>query len=100
MGGGKNSTNRGHSYHRANVLLYDLVGETSIQTDLLGEVDTGKYDAEQARLKAFDAINARYGKTTIRYAAEDLSDAWLPKHGMRSPRYTSNWDELPTLKLG
>jgi DNA polymerase V len=97
--GGRIATNWWQSYHRANVLLYDLVGEAAIQTDLLGKVDTARYDAEQARLAAVDTINARYGKTTIRYAAEDLSDAWLPKHGMRSPRYTTNWEELPIAKL-
>ena len=34
-----------------------------------------------------------------RYAAEDLSDAWQPKHGSRSPRYTTDWDELPVAKI-
>jgi DNA polymerase V len=87
------------SYHRANVYLYDLVGENQLQTDILGRVNVRSYSAEQARLKAVDAINARYGKTTVHYAAEDLSDAWQPKHVYRSPRYTTNWDELPIAHL-
>ena len=87
------------SYHRANILLYDLVGQAILQTDLLGEVNIKDYDAESARLQAVDAINSRYGKTTIHYAAENLSDAWLPKHSLRSPRYTTNWQELPTATI-
>jgi DNA polymerase V len=86
------------SYHRANVLLYDLVDEDNLQTDLLGQVNVKAYKKEQARLKAIDSINTRYSRTTVRYAAEDLSDAWEPKHIHRSPRYTTNWDELPKAK--
>lgn len=89
----------GKLYHRANVYLYDLSGEDALQIDLLGEVDITGAESAKNRLRAVDAINKRYGKTTIRYAAEDLSDAWQPKHGLRSPRYTTNWQELPVARI-
>lgn len=82
-------------YHRADVLLYDLVPAGSLQTDLLGFVDVAGSEAARKRMRALDHINARYGKGKLRYAAEDLSNRWQPKHNMRSPRYVSNWDELP-----
>ena len=83
------------AYHRANVLLYDLVSRQSLQTDLFDDPGLIQSETSQARLRAFDALNARYGKRTIRYAAEDLSHSWEPKHQLRSPRYTTNWLELP-----
>jgi DNA polymerase V len=86
-------------YHRANVLLYDLVSADRLQTDLFGRVDTAGSQLAHKRLQAVDAINAAYGKQTIHYAAEDLSDAWQPKHGSRSPRYTTNWQELPIARM-
>lgn len=89
----------GTLYHRANVYLFDLVDESRLQTDLLGQVNIAKADLSARRLQALDAINRRYGKTTIRYAAEDLSDAWEPKHQLRSPRYTTRWDELPVARI-
>ena len=82
-------------YHRADVLLYGLIDERSLQTDLFKYTDLGVLAASRARLRAFDAINARYGRQTIRYAAEDLSAAWQPKQNYRSPRYTTSWEELP-----
>jgi DNA polymerase V len=85
-------------YHRANVLLYDLVSERSLQTDLLGHLDLAAAAASQARLQAFDAINSQYGRHTIHYAAEDLSTAWQPKRAHHSPRYTTNWQELPVIR--
>jgi DNA polymerase V len=83
-------------YHRANVLLYDLVSERGLQTDLFNNSGLSQAAISQTRLQAHDAINARYGRRTIHYAAEDLSAAWQPKHHHRSPRYTTAWPELPT----
>ncbi|HSW36969.1 MAG TPA: Y-family DNA polymerase [Candidatus Saccharimonadales bacterium] len=87
------------AYHRADVLLLNLVPETSLQTDLLGFVDIARVQASQARLAALDAVNSRYGKGRLRYAAEDLSHAWHPKHNLRSPCYTTNWQELPEIGI-
>jgi DNA polymerase V len=92
------SFNRQASYHRANVLLHDLISETAIQTDLFGKADARQSDRSGARLQAVDNLNQRYGKQTVRYAAEDLSQAWEPKHVYRSPRFTTQWQELPTIK--
>jgi DNA polymerase V len=86
-------------YHRANVLLFDLVSQHHLQPDFFGTVDLEDNSAAATRMAAVDAINNRYGKRTIRYAAEELSQAWKPKHGYRSPRYTSSWAELPTAKI-
>lgn len=88
----------GMLYHRADILLYDLVSQHSFQADLLGYVDLEVDRRSQARLRALDALNERYGRRTVRYAAEDLSKHWEPKHELRSPRYTTNWDELPIVR--
>lgn len=93
------SFNRQQVCHRANVLLYDLVPEQGIQADLLGYVDLDQAGRSQARLAAFDHIIARHGKGRIGYAAEKLSSKWEPKRQLRSPRYTTSWDELPSAHL-
>lgn len=86
-------------YHRAGVLLYDFVPASQIQTDLLGEVDVRKHDRTTNRMRVVDILNERYGKRTIRYATEDLANAWQPKHDTRSPRYTTHLPELPQVKI-
>ena len=87
------------AYHRANVLLYNLISTAALQTDLFGALSMSGSDQSQRRLQAFDAINQRHGAGIIRYAAEDLSQAWQPKHDLRSPRYTTNWQELPIAQI-
>lgn len=89
--------NPSKSYHRANVLLYDLVSERQLQSDLFESVDIAGAERSTARLAAVDALNTKMGKGTVRYAAEDLSQTWQPRRGSRSPHYTTNWDELPVL---
>ncbi|HSX46210.1 MAG TPA: Y-family DNA polymerase [Candidatus Saccharimonadia bacterium] len=91
--------NPGEAYHRANVYLYDLVSQDALQPDLFGEVDVAGAQSTQARLAAVDAVNRRFGKRTLYFAAEDLSRRWEPKHRLRSQRYTTSWDELPAVKL-
>jgi DNA polymerase V len=85
-------------YHRANIMLTDFIGEDGIQTDIFGELNMATHRASTERLGAIDAINARYGNQTIYYAAENLSKDWQPRKRLSSPRYTTNWQELPVIK--
>jgi DNA polymerase V len=82
-------------YHRLCVFLYDLVPEDALQTDILGHIDPELHDKSAARMQAVDRINQKHGRGKIYYAAEDLGRSWEPKYQIRSPRYVSNWDELP-----
>jgi DNA polymerase V len=86
-------------YHRLGVFLYDLAPDTALQTDLLGNVDGEAHDKSQARMQALDSINKKHGKGRIYYAAADLSKTWEPKHQIRSPRYVSQWHELPSARI-
>jgi DNA polymerase V len=86
-------------YHRLGVFLHDFVPEGAMQTDLLGNVDTARSERSAARMRALDTINSKWGKGKIYFAAEDLSNDWRPKHQIRSPRYVSNWNELPTARI-
>lgn len=84
------------AYHRANVFLFDFVPANGFQTDLFGLTNLAADTRNQRRMQAVDIINHKYGKSRVHYASEDLSASWQPKHQLRSPRYVSRWDELPT----
>jgi DNA polymerase V len=86
-------------YHRANMFLYDLVPAKTLQTDLFGTVSVPMHEKSQARMKALDAINYRYGRGHIRYAAQDLSKSWQPRKKLQSPRYVSDWQEIPRARI-
>ncbi|MET0779598.1 MAG: Y-family DNA polymerase [Candidatus Saccharimonadales bacterium] len=86
-------------YHQLGVYVHDLLPEDALQTDLLGQVQGSVHDRSQARMQALDAINKKHGKGKLHYAAENLGTAWRPKHQTRSPRYVSDWDELPEARI-
>lgn len=83
------------NYHRAGVQLWGFVPEDHLQTDVFGSMSPKQEARSAVRLKTVDTINERYGKRTVRYATELLGDAWESKQTIRSPRYVSNWSELP-----
>src|SRR5205823_5612569 len=51
-------------YHKADVLLYDLIPDSSLQTDLFGAVDIAVDTKSQHKMRALDAINQRHGNGT------------------------------------
>lgn len=86
-------------YHRANIFLYDFIEESCIQSDLFGAFKPAEHQRNKRRMQSLDSINNRYGRHTIRYAAEDLNKSWQPRKRLQSPRYVSNWDELPIARI-
>lgn len=89
----------GQHYHRGGVLLTGFVSDTQLQTDLLGLRSVKTFDQSRDRLRAVDALRARYGVQSICYATEKLAQTWEPRVNIRSPRYTTRWDDLPLVKL-
>jgi DNA polymerase V len=90
---------RGVGYYRAGVMLYDFVPAIVLQTGLLGNVNVAEHVRSQARMRVIDTVNERYGKQHLYYAAEDLGNKWEPRQTLRSPRYTSKWEELPPVEI-
>lgn len=86
-------------YHKADVLLFDLVPAATLQTDLFDQIGRPElHDKQKSRMAAVDALNTRYGANHVRYAAQDLSNRWRPRHRLGSPAYTTKWDELPVIR--
>ncbi|MES2971918.1 MAG: Y-family DNA polymerase [Patescibacteria group bacterium] len=90
--------NPAHAYHRAGVMLWDLLPANTLQTDLLGEVNVEHETKATQRMAALDTLNEKFGRRFVRYAAEDLGQHWHPRQNLRSPRYTTNLEELPLVK--
>lgn len=91
--------NANSEYHRAGVWLQDFTPEDSLQIDLMGVVKPATHDSSTKRMRAIDTLNARYGKHSIYYAAEDLGNSWQPIRQIQMPRWTTHWDELPVAKI-
>lgn len=82
-------------YQKAGVMLMELVPAGGQQNDLFG-FTLGEEKATKL-MDAMDSINEKYSKGTIKLASEGLNKAWAMKRNMKSPNYTTDWNDLPLL---
>jgi DNA polymerase V len=47
---------------------------------------------------ALDKVNQKYGWKKLRVAAVGVKQDWWMKSEMRSPDYTTDWKQIPTVK--
>ena len=58
--------------------------------------DDSLQSAQSAKLMAaIDAINAEFGRDTVKTGASGTDKRWAMRSENRSPRLTTRWDELP-----
>lgn len=87
----------GLSYQRAGVLLPELLPEGVAQLSLFSGGEQSNRSDEL--MQTLDAINRRYGRSSIRYAGEILSQRWRMRQQFKSPSYTTNIHELLTIRI-
>jgi DNA polymerase V len=91
----------GHAYAKAGIMLYDLAAPGSRPGNLLDWVKPKSADGrnDSKLMAALDAVNKRFGRGMLRFAAEGGRDApWHVKSDRRSPQATTVWDDLPIVK--
>lgn len=49
-------------------------------------------------MAALDELNARFGRDTVHLGSAGLVRRWEILSENRTPRYTTNWQELPTVR--
>ena len=93
----------GFEYKKAFVMLSNISSsKDSVQYDLFStEKNNPRTQKSDAIMGVMDAINTRMGKGTCRIASEGLRGQthWQMKRHKHSPRYTTQWKELPVAYL-
>jgi DNA polymerase V len=85
----------GFSYKKCGVSLNDLSSVDAVQLDLLSPA-VNRHD--ERLMSVIDTLNRRYGSGTIRFASEGIRQEWRMRSDLRSPRFTSRWDEILVVK--
>lgn len=85
------------AYRRAGVALVGLVSREAWQLSLLH--DSSQLDKKTALMQSVDTLNTKYNTRLIRHASEHLQrTGWHSKHELRSPAYTTSWNDLPVIR--
>lgn len=81
----------GHAYAKAEIMLLDLRQQGQFTDDLFAEIQPV---AAEKVMSVLDDINGRWGRGTLRPARVPAQPGWRMKREMKSPSYTTRWDEL------
>ncbi|HPT50256.1 MAG TPA: Y-family DNA polymerase [Accumulibacter sp.] len=82
----------GFAYQKAGVMLSELRPKAMAQVSLFADLED---DRGQRLMATLDVINQRWGRGTLRSAAEGMEKPWQMKRQRLSPSYTTDWQGLP-----
>ncbi|MBL7743622.1 MAG: Y-family DNA polymerase, partial [Chitinophagaceae bacterium] len=82
---------KGKLYKKAGVMLSGIVPDESIQGNLF--VSENK-NCERKLMDMIDNINFSQRDDVLKFAASGTTRDWKMRQELRSPRYTTRWDEL------
>lgn len=81
----------GYKYKKCGIILGNLMKKDFLQTDFFHSFDSKK---QETLMKTLDEINQSHGRGTLKFAACGIEHFWKMLSEMKSPRYTTNWNEL------
>ena len=86
----------GHRYQKAGVMLGDFYSQGVAQLNLCDDNTPRKNS--QKLMDVLDHLNAENGRGTLYFAGQGIQQQWQMKREMLSPRYTTRFADLPTVK--
>ncbi|EIV6850117.1 Y-family DNA polymerase [Klebsiella aerogenes] len=86
----------GCRYQKAGVMLGDFYSQGVAQLNLFDENAPRKNS--QKLMEVLDRLNAEDRRGTLYFAGQGIQQPWQMKREMLSPRYTTRYSDLPTVK--
>lgn len=89
---------KGFHYKKVGVYFEDLTSQGHRQLDLFNQPTDESLHKKDDLMNVLDGINHKFGRHTIKLAAEGFSKPWAMRADMQSPHYTTQWSDLPVVK--
>ena len=97
-------------YSKVGVILSDFCDYENIQKSLFHDRNQGHYQKKSDSIKLMkimDNINKKFGDSKLRLSSDEngsfylkkKNTKWLMKSEYRSPCYTTNWCDIPKIKV-
>ncbi len=85
----------GYRYKKAGVILTGIQPAATRQGHLFVQAD---HSGNRALMETVDAVNKRWGRGTVFFAAAGTQQPWPMRQQQHSKRYTTRWDEVPEVR--
>jgi len=79
-------------FHKAGVGLLELRDGTHEQLHLFTPQQSAK---SHQLMGSMDAINRKFGRSTVTLACEGVQAPWAMARQLKSPSYTTRWADIP-----
>ncbi|TDV92871.1 DNA polymerase V [Halomonas alkaliantarctica] len=90
---------KGYAYHKAGLMLLDLSPKANRQLTLTETPQTDEDAKRSERLMAtMDKLNREFGRGAVQLGLSRKGNAWALRSERRTPRYTTQWNELLVVK--
>ncbi|HGL6326734.1 TPA: Y-family DNA polymerase [Citrobacter amalonaticus] len=86
----------GHRYQKAGVMLGDFFSQGVAQLNLFD--DNAPRAGSEKLMEVLDQLNAKSGRGTLYFAGQGIQQQWAMKREMLSPRYTTRFSDLLTVR--
>lgn len=88
----------GFHYKKVGVCFDNLTNKNYQQLDLLNQPTEEDLHKKDCLMGVFDRINQKFGRHTMKLAAEGFEESCAMRSTMKSPHYTTQWSDLLTIK--
>lgn len=92
--GVKEAYREGFKFKKAGVMLLDLVDADHAPQSLFDSHDP----KDDKLIEAFDQINRQQGPGSINFGTAGQTSKWRSASAYQSPRYTTEWEAIPSVK--
>ncbi|HBR6118801.1 TPA: Y-family DNA polymerase [Klebsiella pneumoniae] len=86
----------GHRYQKAGVMLGDFYSQGVAQLNLFD--DNAPRKNSEKLMEVLDHLNAKGGRGTLYFAGQGIQTAWQMKREMLSPRYTTRFSDILSVR--
>lgn len=98
MEGLKSIFKEGYIYKKCGAILTDISPKDDLQLNLF-TFSSGNTEKKETIMKTIDMINKKWGRDTIKIGSMGVENTLMMKQTMKSPRYTTDWEELLIARL-
>lgn len=86
---------KGYHYKKSGVIVLDFVSDNHVQLNMFNNSNP----KHKSLMATMDRINNATGRKIIKLASQDLDRVWKMKQERLSPRYTTNVNDIITIKV-
>jgi len=86
----------GFIYKKAGVYLTGIQNADAVQLNIFKP--QSEASKNEGLMRAIDKINRSFGRDTVKFASSGITQGWGMRQLRKSPRYTTQWSDIPVVK--